>query len=242
MNKKNIGFILLIFLWLYPAMITSGYDITTLICNLSFIAGIVALFSLKNHTVKNTVIIITSIIGAIADYEYVIVAVPAILLISSYKIIVDNKEENKALQKRSELTLTLSSIFIILQPVYIMVGLGGQVSDFVPSSGSIKEILTIISAFVIVFLLSGIKSKHKEIRISKKRVSQLRSIYLMSLVLASFTGYIYLLKEGFHFSPLQRGTMLYWFVMILSFIYNKDPFIFAVINSHKTENCSKDKK
>lgn len=233
MNKRIFGFILLILLWLYPAVIGVGYDITTLVSNLSFIIGVAALLAVKKKAVRNVILIVASAVGIIADYTYAFIAVPAILLLCSYQIITDNSSNNKSIQKQGEFFISVSSIFVVVQIAYIILGFDEQLNTIEPSSNSFIEILTILAAYIIILLLTYNKNIVERFSLNVRSVKQIRSIILQAFIFAALTGYIYMLREGFHYSPFQRGSMLYWFVMLIHIIYSSEQLFIKVKEEKK---------
>lgn len=201
------------------------------------------------HLVKSRVIALLIAAAAFAalvicDVDYLFAALPPFLLTCAHKEAAAVQEENNNKRQKNKQS-DYSYIFVWLNLYFgIAVVIYGFIALF---NGAVKYTDSLVQyirfswwmclVFIVLFILSFSKQKNKKGTKTKKehgKLSNLRSIYIMSIV--SYIESLFCFYANSYDAVYQLNQIVFfpWFIYIASLIYDGDAIIDMIIEKTDT--------
>lgn len=215
---KHLCYFFLPFFWLYPAF-RSDYRLKEFILNLSFIVGVIILFSVKNKAVVFFSLAALAVSVSFYSMDYFFESVPAILLICAYKYATDEKNNTKK-EKNYDISgfyLTLNNIVILVQAGYCLIN-----AEEIPIPNLKNNLLKIIVwfyLFLIIILIKVIKEKKEK---KQDHVKTMKRIYISALIGLTLSILYFFIEYGNHVFSLFRVHFLCWFIFVMCVLMKEE--------------------
>lgn len=224
-NKEIVWILYLMTIWILPVF-DMYISVDIFVFWGVFLLSVVLNKIINKRILSDGLILLLTVIVCIYKANYLITALPVLLLIISHT---QALTKDKATET-DNVCETLSLLLLIGNLIFSGIMLSErEIKVYLHLKAAFECLSWIIVMFVVLFIVALRKETTRKVHVKNTTKNKLQFIYIVALFGLLVTGFSYFALNGQGNVKAVNAEFFYWYIFVLTVISNDDPYVNAVV-------------